>query len=211
MNAILANIYERRAVRKFKNIPIGKDAIEQILDAGRMAPSAINAQPWKFYVLTGPRLIQTLAEEIGLAAEAYFYLAHGVHLSQATDRVFHGAPAVIFVSAPKDYEWAQLDVGMCVQNMMLAAKSLGLESCPVGFGKFVEKVKSFSLLRVPSNEQIVIAVVFGYGDEKPQLRERKRDNAIYLPEIDEAYTSGAGQNKKNLNGKNLPVLEPTNF
>ncbi len=185
MNATLATIYERRAIRQYRNTPVEKQMIEQILDAGRMAPSATNTQAWKFYVLTDSKLIQTLAEEIGLAADAHFYLTHGVHLSHAVDKVFHGAPLVVLLSAPKDYEWAQLDIGMCVQNMMLAARSLGLESCPVGFGKFVERAKSFPLLRVPSGEQVVFAVVFGYGNEKPVARKRNRDNAVYIPALEQ--------------------------
>jgi len=50
---------------------------------------------------------------------------------------------VIFIISPHDNEWASLDVGMCAQNIMLAAKSLGLDTCPVGFGKYVEKTKIF--------------------------------------------------------------------
>ena len=53
MNDTLKTIYERRAVRKYKDRPVEKHLVEQLLDAGRMAPSAINRQPWKFYVMIG--------------------------------------------------------------------------------------------------------------------------------------------------------------
>ena len=45
-------IYERRAVRKFIDKPVERKLIEQVIFAGTMAPSAINKQPWKFYVIT---------------------------------------------------------------------------------------------------------------------------------------------------------------
>ena len=50
-NDTIKIIYERRAVRKYKDISVEKNLIEQIIDTGRMAPSAINKQPWKFYGL----------------------------------------------------------------------------------------------------------------------------------------------------------------
>lgn len=180
MNETLRTIYDRRAVRKFKPLPVGQATIEQLLDAGRMAPSAINKQPWRFYVVTSAELIKTMSEEIAAIAEEHFHLSHGVHLSQSGDAIFHGAPIVIFVSASKENEWAPLDIGMCAQNMMLAAKSLGLDSCPVGLGKFVEKTKSYSALKVPPADNIVISVIFGYGDENSSAHERQRDNVTYV-------------------------------
>ena len=64
----LKTIYERRAVRKYKDEQVDKHLIEQIIDAGRMAPSAINKQPWKFYVLTDKEDIQIFSKEISKAA-----------------------------------------------------------------------------------------------------------------------------------------------
>ena len=52
MNEVLKIIYARRAVRKYNDKPLDRKIIEELLDAGRMAPSAINKQPWKFYILT---------------------------------------------------------------------------------------------------------------------------------------------------------------
>ena len=79
--------------------------------------------------------------------------SHSFDLFKRADPVFYGAPVVIFVTAPRDNEWAALDIGMCSQNMMLAAKSIGLDSCPVGFGKYVEHTKIFSRLQIPSSDR----------------------------------------------------------
>src|ERR1017187_8987980 len=64
MNDTLKTIYERRAVRKYKNIPVEKELITQVIDAGCMAPSAINKQPWKFYVLTNHEKIKEISKDI---------------------------------------------------------------------------------------------------------------------------------------------------
>ncbi|MBS1602811.1 MAG: nitroreductase [Bacteroidetes bacterium] len=192
-------IGQRRAVRKYKDLPVARDIIEQVLDAGRMAPSAMNRQPWRFYVLTKSETIQAFSKEIaakalkGLlqtggsgirkalkAAAGLLSFSHGINLHLLKDPVFYGAPVVIFLTAPRDNEWAPLDIGMCSQNMMLAAKSLGLDSCPVGFGKFVEKTKIFRQLQVPPSEQVLLAIILGYGDETPEVHKRLQDNILFI-------------------------------
>ena len=197
MNEVIKTIYERRAVRKYQDKPISKEMIEQLIDAGRMAPSAMNWQPWSFYVVTSKEDITLFSREIvkgGLKSipslgiknvakavvSGITHLSFGIDFLTAKDPVFHGAPVVIFITAPKDNEWAALDIGMCSQNIMLAAKSLGLESCPIGFGKFVEKVKDYSKLNIPKIERVHLAIIIGYGDEVPEVHERNKNNAFYI-------------------------------
>jgi nitroreductase len=196
MNDTLKTIYARRAVRKFKDKIIEKSTLEEIINAGRMAPSAINMQPWKFYILTKADEIQEFSKEIAKAAakgmlqsgiknivktaSSALHLSHGIDFLTAKDPIFHGAPVVVFISSPKDNEWAALDIGMCSQNMMLAAKSLGLESCPVGLGKFVEQTTIYSKLNIPTSEKVNIALIFGYGDENPAPKERIKNNTLYI-------------------------------
>ena len=179
-NDTLATIYQRRAVRKYKDNPVDRELIDQIIDAGRMAPSAMNHQLWKFYVLTDRKLIEALSPLIVKVANKVLSWAHGLDKSKTTDIIFHNAPVVIFITAPKKSQWAALDVGMCCQNMMLAAKSLGLDTCPVGLAKFLEKTDKISILGMSPSEQIQLALILGYGDEKPAVHERKKDNVKYI-------------------------------
>jgi nitroreductase len=195
-NAILKTIYERRSVRKYKDKAVEKIIIEQLLDAGRMAPSAINKQPWKFYVLTNKEDIKAFSGEISKAAikgvvrsgikgiiktgKDFLHFSHGTNFLKAEDPIFHGAAVIIFITSPKDNEWAALDIGMCSQNIMLAAKSIGLDSCPVGLGKFVEQTKIYSRLNVPESEHVNLAIILGYGDESPEVKERNKNNLIYV-------------------------------
>src|SRR5690348_10105368 len=101
MNEVIKTIYERRAVRKFLDRPVERNLVEQIIDAGRMAPSAMNRQLWKFYVLTDRELIKSLSPFIAKVANKVLSWAHGVDKAQSTDIIFHNAPVVIFITAPK--------------------------------------------------------------------------------------------------------------
>lgn len=100
------------------------------------------------------------------------------------DPVFHGAPVVIFITSPKDNEWAGLETGMCAQNMMLAAKSLGLDTCPVGLAKFIDQTATYHRLEVPAEEQVQLAVVIGYGAEKPEAHPRAKHTTIFIDRME---------------------------
>ncbi len=194
--ATLKTIYQRRAVRKYKDQPVDKKLIEQVLDAGRMAPSAMNSQSWKFYVFANKETIKIMSKEIKKAAAkdflksglkqiikmaaALFHIGPGIDFLKTEDPVFYGAAVVIFITAPKDNEWAALDIGMCAQNMMLAAKSLGLDSCPVGFGKYLEHTNSYVLLKTKTSQQLQLAIILGYGNENPPVHKRKTDNVFFI-------------------------------
>ena len=180
MNPTITTIYQRRSVRSYKAAAVARAFTDEIIAAGKMAPSAINAQPWKFYVADNPGIVRQFSVEIAAAAEQYAYLSHGVHLSQPADRIFFGAPVVVFISAPRTNQWAHLDIGMCVQNMMLAATSMGLASCPIGLGKFIERTAGYPMLHIPSEEEIVIAVAIGYSDHIPSPEIRKSNDIFYL-------------------------------
>lgn len=179
-NATLKTIFDRRAVRKYLDKPVPKETIEQLLDAARMAPSAMNRQPWSFYILTGKSIIDSFSQQVTKAAAGHYHLGFVSGVISKNYDVFHGAPVVIFITAPKDNEWAQLDIGMCAQNLMLAAKSIGLDTCPVGFGKFVENTEAVKKLAISKSEKVLLSVTVGYGDETPEVHERKRNNAVYV-------------------------------
>jgi len=127
MNEIIKNIYERRAVRKYKDVPVAKEIIDQLIAAGRMAPSAMDRQPLKFYIVTDKEKIS-----------------------------------------------------MCAQNIMLAARAMGLETCPVGFGRFVMQTKDYFRLNIPATEQVELAVIIGYRNDEPKAHPRIEDNAFYV-------------------------------
>ncbi|XZF15172.1 nitroreductase family protein [Chitinophagaceae bacterium MMS25-I14] len=196
MNNVIEIIRQRRAIRKYKNAPVDRILIEQLLTAGRMAPSAMNRQPWKFYIVTDRDKIKLFSQEISHIALkevkhmavkdvikttlSFFHLSDVIHFLNTSDHIFYEAPVVIFIAAATDDDWAPLDIGMCAQNIMLAAKSLGLDTCPVGFGKFVTDTEHYSLLKIPDNEDVLLAITVGYGDEHPKAHARIEDNAVYI-------------------------------
>lgn len=100
-----------RAIRDYKPDPLTNDDLGAILEAGRWTGSSKNRQSWTFVALTEPERIQGLAD-------------HG----DFTQPVRDSAATIVLVQEPDGYEF---DIGRAAQNMMLAAKAIGVASCPI--------------------------------------------------------------------------------
>lgn len=198
---VIKTIYARRSVRRYKDEPLDVKTIERLIDAGRMAPSAMNKQLWKFYVLTQKEDIQLFSKEISRAVfrevlrssvkkiikttKDILHYPHNAIIGDGADHIFHGAPVVVFITGPKEEEWISLDIGMCSQNIMLAAHSIGIASCPIGLAKHVHETKSFSKLLIPESEEVFLAITLGYANELPKVKERTKNNLVYIENINE--------------------------
>ncbi len=195
-NPIFQIIHSRRAVRKYKNATVKKEIIAQIIEAGKMAPSALNRQPWKFYIIADEKLIKQYSHETIRASQKaiissglknlsknigdILHFPDKINFMKTEDPIFHHAPVVIFITADKENEWASIDIGMCAQNMMLAAKALGVDTCPIGFVKYLNETKTPSSIGIPENEILILAISLGYGDEDPLVKSRQKDNVKYI-------------------------------
>jgi nitroreductase len=144
----------RRSIRKFRPKPIPDEKLEMILEAGRLAPSASNRQPWRFVVVKDPERKRILAK--------------------AADNQMFIADASVIIAALGDSEasprWFRQDPMIAVEHMVLAATALGYGTCWIGaFNE--EEVKR--LLRVPKELKVIALLPIGFPDETPAPRERK--------------------------------------
>lgn len=109
---------DRHSVRTYTSTPLTASEINAVLEAGRLAPSACNRQPWKFYVVENePMRHAMLAKSKPTFADAPVLLvAVGLH-SQAWHRPADG----------KDH--TDIDVAIAVEHIVLAAEAAGLDTC----------------------------------------------------------------------------------
>lgn len=183
-------IYGRRSIRRYNDKPVSKEIIEQIIDAGRQAPSAKNRQPWKCIVFENEAKAELLScMERGLEREykgeavlpkSRFGLTDARH----TLRIMRQAPVVIvvlntngespFLPIDEDKRVSEicdsLSIGAFIQNMLLEAQELGLGTLWIAntcfaYPELVEYLQT--------EEQLIGAVALGYPDEKPAARPRK--------------------------------------
>ncbi len=177
MNETIKTIKERRSVRAYKDKPIEKEKIDEILECGLLAPNARHLQPWKFIVVTNKDLIKEIAKRVQdkvIDNPRYSFVKERAKTKE--DAIFYSAPLVIFILGKKESRWAKLDCSYAAENMMLAAKSLGLGSCPIGMARYIKDEKDITeKLGFDEKYELIITLVFGYPDEEPEAKERNKD------------------------------------
>ncbi len=155
-------ITSRQSIRSFKDKTPKRDVLEQILEAARMAPSAVNFQPWEFIVASSADMLPR------------------VHACYHRDWI-NTAPVVVVAIGNHKEVWRRqadgkdhtdVDLSIAIDHLILQATELGLGSCWVcNFD--VDKVKS--LFDLPSYQEPIALIPMGYPEEdlKPVDKERK--------------------------------------
>jgi nitroreductase len=154
----LEAIRKRRSVRSYTGDPIPREDLEKIVDAGRLAASGNNRQPWDFIVVTDREMINKLK----VAA-------------QWMDK----AGAIIAVVLDPTSRWWLEDGSAAVENMLIASTALGYGSCWLeGYtlpleGKFKE------LLGVPDEKRLLTLVPIGVPAEWPNKEKKPLEAVIH--------------------------------
>lgn len=158
--ALLKLIRSRRSVRQYESRPVPDAMIEQVLEAGRWAPSANNQQPWAFVVVRDRQLVRLVAQH------SAYYMEKDAHVGDA--------PVLIVLCGAV---WNQSrrrflrgDVGMAGMQMMLQAHALGLGTCWVDG---LDRAAIAEGLGVPSELEIVGVMTLGFPAREPVQTTRK--------------------------------------
>lgn len=149
--AIIDNMLTRRSVRAYSPEPVSESDIQTILKCAMAAPSAANEQPWDFVVVTD-------GDALAKVGPINHYASYAAN-----------APLAILVCLNKEKEkfpgMSVLDIGMCAENIMLAAHALGLGSVFTGIYPEDERMKGFrELFGLPENVTPMGLIVIGHPD-----------------------------------------------
>jgi nitroreductase len=156
-------VRSRRSIRRFLPRPVEREKIMACLEAARLAPSAHNAQPWRFIVVDDPGL------KGRLCGEAF----SGIY---SMSRFAAQAPLVVVVLARKDFlthhvgrqiqrtAFYLIDIGIAGEHFILQAEELGLGTCWMGWfsARRVRKV-----LKIPRKYKIMALMPVGYAASRP--------------------------------------------
>ena len=153
---VLDCIGRRRSVRSFTKVQIERDKIDVILEAGTLAPSGKNGQPWRFFVVQREKdLLRRIAEQT----------VYHAWVSEADCLI------LVFLDREKSYHKIKdaQAIGACMENMLLAAEELGIGACWNGeILRNAEEVRRMCSLA--ERYQLMALLVLGYAKEKPQER-----------------------------------------
>ena len=189
------SIYDRRSIRKFQEKDVPVELLNKILDAGRVAPSAKNRQPWKYIVFgNGSKEELLKAMEEGLEREENGITeipksGYGIPDAKNTLSIMKEAPIIIvvlntnakspFLQIDNDERISEicdtLSIGASIENMLLAAEEIGLGTLWIANTCFAyPELVTF----LNTEEQLVGAIAVGYANESPGQRPRKEMDEI---------------------------------
>lgn len=163
MNEVLNTLKKRRSVRQYRSEQIKDNELEEILEAAIYAPTGRNDQPWHFTVVQNKKLIGEISEgakEVMRESGMEWM----VQLGGIKDfNIFHRAPTVVIVSGKKEATTPLIDCSAAVQNILLAAESMDIGSCWIGFAKFFFlKPENLEKFDIPADHEVHFGVSLGY-------------------------------------------------
>ena len=172
-------LVQRQSVRGYSDQPVEPEKLARCLEAARMAPSACNAQPWKFIVVNDPQLKDQVA--------GYTTSGKLVPMNHFTRQ----APILVVIvrespnltskigTVLKDKPYTLMDIGIVALQFCLQATAEGLGSCILGW--FNEK-KVKELLQIPKSKRAELIITLGYPSSqtlRPKIRKKLDDVCCY--------------------------------
>jgi nitroreductase len=161
---VLPEILARRSVRSFLPKPLGREQVERILEAGRLAPSAKNRQEWRFVIVQKKETRQRIME------------------ASFNQEMVGQAPAVIAVCTTNiDYRMPNgqlsypVDLAFAASFMVLQAVHEGLGTCCLAT---FDEQEVREILTVPFSMRVVLLILLGYAAENPEPAPRKTPRQV---------------------------------
>ncbi|HEY73709.1 MAG: hypothetical protein B6I35_09905 [Anaerolineaceae bacterium 4572_32.2] len=158
--SLLALLKGRRSIRRYRPDPVPDEMIEQLLEAGRWAPSASNRQPWVFVVVQDDAVRQQVAQH------AAYYFIRWAHVEEAP-------LLIVLCGNGRNRIYRQFlheDVGLAGSQIMLQAKALGLGTCWLGG---LDREAIASVLKLPEHVEVIGLLTVGFPAEEPDPTPRK--------------------------------------
>jgi nitroreductase len=156
----MALLKGRRSIRRYRPDPVPDEMVEQLLEAGRWAPSASNRQPWHFIVVRDQAILREVAQH------AAYYFIRWAHVEEAP-------LLIVLCGEARNRIYRQFlheDVGLAGSHIMLQAHALGLGTCWIGG---LDRKAIADILKVPDHVEVIGLLTVGFPAEDPEPPERK--------------------------------------
>ena len=174
MNETLKAIFDRRSVRNFTAEPITSEQMQKLAQVALASPTGMNQQPWHFSFVSNNDLIQKINDEAFSQFREKGQQDIINRMKERHESIFYGAPLVVFISMTRDQD-SSIDAGIAVQNLAIAAQSMGLGSCIIGLagaafgGKMSDELKRD--LEFPHCHEFAISIAIG----RPAMSKEPHD------------------------------------
>jgi nitroreductase len=194
MNKTIFSLKNRRSIRKYTKKSVSKESINQMIKTAQYAPSSHNRQPWNFTIITKKKIIDGLSNDIKSWYDSLMTLSLPLsfikevkksvnemkkRVKTEKDLFFYNAPAIIIIHAPNKQFYLQ-DCSCAAQNIMVAARSLDIGSCWIGFADIVfnKGIKMKKKLGIPASHKVMATIALGYPLKFPENALPRKESKI---------------------------------
>jgi len=193
MSDVMKNIYARRSVRAYAEDNVSEEQVREIIKAGFHAPNGAGSNALRFAVITNKAKLKHYSDISKVMSIEHFRqvmskappeVAKGIealikNLTNPDFNIFYNAPVLVLVFAAPNALTPVEDGSLAAENMMLAATSMGLGSCWIGFasplGMAPEVMKE---LNMPADHKLIAPLIFGVPKKKDMAESQRPDVTI---------------------------------
>ncbi|MBU5434327.1 nitroreductase family protein [Pseudoflavonifractor sp. MSJ-37] len=182
---VISAISTRRSVRSYTDQPVSPETMDQLLRLGTMAATGNNTQPWGFVVIQDKDEIERLNQVI--KADLLAHLEDYPHLQQYQKgledpnfSVLNHASSLVIVYGDTAAHYHVYDCTLAASNIMMAARSMGIESCWIGFAEYYFASDAFKKeYGVPDSYELVSTLTLGYPTKPVTAAPDRRPPVIF--------------------------------
>lgn len=169
MSDFIEIVSNRQSCRRYRHdCPVSREEIDACLEASRLAPSACNSQPWRFYCADSSEdraFVAKSVQDLGMNKFADFCSAFVV-VTEAPAKMSSRIDGKV-----RDQKFAQIDVGIAVAHFVLAAEEKGLSTCIMGWLDEQRLREHFS---IPAEQTVRLVIGVGRAEEDDPHRNKVR-------------------------------------
>lgn len=167
-------IQYRQSDRAYLTTPIEKEKLNRILEAARLAPSACNAQPWKFIVVDDFDLKNKIADctSSTILGMNHFTKQAPVHIVIVEEKANFTSSAGSLI---KNKTFPLIDIGIAAEHICLQATAEGLGTCMIGW---FDESKVKKLLNIPKSKRVPLIITVGFPAKETREKRRKPLNDV---------------------------------
>jgi len=182
--SVMDAILERRSVRSYSPERLGQATIRTLLDAAVWAPTAVHEEPWAFVIAQDMAALKSLSDRAKTIFAADARRTHpkqAGHLLEILDKpdfnVFYNAGTLIIICGRPKGPFVVADCWLAAENLMLAARSIGLGSCVIGFAVPALNTPEIKAeLRIPPECTAIAPIIVGVPNgETPRTTRKEPD------------------------------------
>ena len=190
MNNVIENILTRRSIRAYKEDQISEEELNIILESGKFAPSGGNSQTWRFTVVQNKEklehlnsLVREAFKNLEVDEKTYRSKKSGKRAAENDGyNFYYNAPTLIIVSNEREYSNCMADSAVAVENILLAAHSIGAGACFINqltwFCDDKHVREALTDMGIPKNYVVCSSASIGYNSGSMPKASPRKDGTV---------------------------------